>query len=46
MYFLSNIAKNPRYNGYQRGLVSMVSSFFDKKSSSRGVNMHANNKIK
>ena len=41
-----NIAKNPKYDGYQRGLVSMVSNFFDKKSSSRGVNMHANNKIK
>ena len=25
-----NIAKNPKYDGYQRGLVSMVYKFFDK----------------
>ena len=25
-----NIAKNPGYNGYQRGLASMVYTFFDK----------------
>ena len=30
----SNIAKNPKYDGYQRGLVSMVYKFFDKKSNS------------
>ena len=24
------IAKDPKYDGYQRGLVSMVYSFFDK----------------
>ena len=29
-----NIAKNPKYDGYQRGLVSMVYKFFDKKSAS------------
>ena len=29
-----NIAKNPKYNGYQRGLTSMVYKFFDKKSAS------------
>ena len=29
-----NIAKNPKYDGYQRRLVSMVCKFFDKKSSS------------
>ena len=28
-----NIAKNPKYDGYQRGLASMVYNFFDKKSS-------------
>ena len=28
-----NIAKNPKYDGYQRGLASMVYKFFDKKSS-------------
>ena len=27
-----NIAKNPRYDRYQRGLLSMVYNFFDKKS--------------
>ena len=26
-----NIAKNPKYDGYQRGLASMVYNFFDKK---------------
>ena len=26
-----NIAKNPKYDGYQRGLASMVEKFFDKK---------------
>ena len=29
-----NIAKNPQYDGYQRGLTSMVYKFFDKKSTS------------
>ena len=29
-----NIAKNPKYDGYQRGLASMVYTFFDKKSAS------------
>ena len=38
-----NIAKNPRYDGYQRGLVSMVYKFFDKKSKGSGV---ANNETK
>ena len=27
-----NIARNPKYDGYQRGLASMVYKFFDKKS--------------
>ena len=39
-----NIAKNPKYDGYQRGLRSMVYKCFDKKSAGSGVNMHANNK--
>ena len=26
-----NIAKNPKYDGYQRGLTSMVYKYFDKK---------------
>ena len=29
-----NIAKNSKYDGYQRGLASMVYKFFDKKSAS------------
>ena len=28
------IANNPKYDGYQRGLASMVYEFFDKKSAS------------
>ena len=28
------IASDPKYNGYQRGLASMVYKFFDKKSTS------------
>ena len=31
-----NIAKNPKYDGYQRGLASMVYTFFDKKSTGSG----------
>ena len=38
-----NIAKNPKYDGYQRGLASMVYKVFDKKSMGSGVNTHANN---
>ena len=34
-----NIAKNPKYDGYQPGLASMVYKFFDKKSKGSGVNM-------
>ena len=29
-----NFASNPKNNGYQRGLASMVFKFFDKKSTS------------
>ena len=32
-----NIASNPEYDGYQRGLVSMVYKFFDKKSMGSGI---------
>ena len=44
-----NIAKNPKYDGYQRGLASMVYKFFDKKSSGNGrplspASLIANNK--
>ena len=31
-----DIAINPKYDGYQRGLASMVYKFFDKKSTDRG----------
>ena len=46
-----NIAKNPEYDGHQRGLTSMVYKFFDKKPSGSGVTTlanksAANNKIK
>ena len=34
-----NIAKNPKYDGYQRELASMVYKFFDKKSAGSGVNI-------
>ena len=34
-----NIAKNPKYDGYQRGLASMVYKCFDKKSKGSGVNI-------
>ena len=38
-----NVAKNPKYDGYQRGIASMVYKVFDKKSKGSGV---ANNRIK
>ena len=31
------IAKNPKYDGYQRDLVSMVYKFFDKKASGSSI---------
>ena len=31
------IANNPKYDGYQRGLASMVYKFFDKKSKGNGI---------
>ena len=31
------IASDPKYDGYQRGLASMVYTFFDKKSSGSGT---------
>ena len=34
-----NIANNSKYNGYQRGLASMVYKFFDKKSKRSGVSI-------
>ena len=38
-----NIAKNPKYEWYQRGLAPIVYKFFDKKSIGNGI---ANNEIK
>ena len=32
-----NIAKDPKYDGYQIGLASMVYKFLDKKSKGRGL---------
>ena len=37
-----SIAKNPKYDGYQRCLASIVQIFFDRKSKGSGVN----NKVK
>ena len=36
-----NIARNPKYDGYQRGLTSMVYRFLDKKSMGSAVNTQA-----
>ena len=33
----NNIASNPEYDGYQRGLASMLYKFFDKKSMGSGI---------
>ena len=43
-----NIGKNPKYDGYQRGLASMVYKFFDKKSTGSGIvnNNNENKEIK
>ena len=38
-----NIAKNPKYDGYQRGLASMVYNFFDKKSAGSDIVNNNNN---
>ena len=32
-----HIAKNPKYDGYQRKLTSMLFNFFDKRSSGNGA---------
>ena len=37
-----NIASDPKYDGYQRGLASMVYKFFDKKSSGGGITNELN----
>ena len=35
-----NIAKNPKYDGYQRGLASMLYSFFDKSPLCFEINLY------
>ena len=42
-----NIAKNPKCDGYQRGIASMVYKFFDKKSYGRVIKNEymSNNKL-
>ena len=39
------IASDPKYDGYQRGLASMVYNFFDKKSSGSGIGHQSNYQI-
>ena len=41
-----NIAKDPKYAGYQRGLASMVYKFFDKKTKGSGVTLANKSAIK
>ena len=41
-----NIAKDPKYDGHQRGLASMVYKFFDKKTAGSGIkSMHQNEQL-
>ena len=37
------IASNPKYNGYERGLASMVYKFFDKKPKGSGLKENQGN---
>ena len=39
------IASDPKYDGYQRGLASVVYKFFDKKSSGNGGDTSLANKF-
>ena len=32
-----NIAKDPKYDGYQRGVASVAYKYFDKKASGGGI---------
>ena len=41
----SNIAKNPKYDGYQRGLASMVYKCFDKKTSGGAIKSMPNEQL-
>ena len=40
-----NIAKDPKYDGFQRELASMVYKFFDKKFEGSGVNTKQNQQL-
>ena len=39
------IASDPKYDGYQRGLASMVYKFFDEKSNGSGVDAEPNRQL-
>ena len=39
------VANNPKYDGYKRGLASMVSKFFDKKSKGTGIKSMPNEQL-
>ena len=39
------IAINPKYNGYERGLASMVCKIFDKKSKGSGIKSISNQQL-
>ena len=41
----SNIESNPKYYGYERGLVSMLYKCFDKKSASSGMKSMPNQQL-
>ena len=40
-----SIAKNPKYDGYQRGIACMVYKFFDKKSLGSGIKFIPNQQL-
>ena len=39
------VANNPKYDGYQRGLASMIYKFFDKKSKGSGIINEPNHQL-
>ena len=41
-----NIAENPKYDAYQRGLASMVYKIFDRKTKGSGVTLANKSAIK
>ena len=40
-----NIAKNPKYDGYERRLASMVYKCFDKKTAGSGIRSMSNQQL-